>query len=432
MGNRQLGLRRGSLRVNFSWTLLANVSISASKALVLVLIAKLSNVVAVGEFALALAIVSPVVLLFNMQLLVVLTTDQKGERELQDYIGYRVLSTAVSFLFILALQALVPGLERSRWLLLSIALWKGSEAIAEAYQGYCQQQELMSGVAKAQVVRAILYPVVVGATLSLSSELAITGVALATVSVIVLLVQDVPQARRVVRLVTRAGGAHQRLSPRIRLRTAIAIGTLSFPLGVVSLVDSLNANMGKYFLQAHYGEAEVGYFSALSYIVILAATLITALSMSFRPRLARLFGVDRPEFIRLLKVVSGIALGVGAMSVAVAGVGGRWLLSVMYAPEYGEYSSVLVWLMAGGCFWHLATCANAGLSAARQFRVQPLILLVTALVTSSACWLLVPSYGLVGAAWAVGLGFVARLMFAAIALQVLVLSPWQMTPVGDH
>ena len=61
-------LHRLGLRANFFWSLSGNLISGASQVLVLVLIAALTNTTAVGEYALAVAIVNPLIALGNMQL----------------------------------------------------------------------------------------------------------------------------------------------------------------------------------------------------------------------------------------------------------------------------------------------------------------------------------------------------------------------------
>src|ERR1044072_4016691 len=64
-----------SLRTNFSWTLAGNLIYSGCQWGVLIVLARLGSPEQVGQFALALAVTAPVIMLSNLQLRGVLATD---------------------------------------------------------------------------------------------------------------------------------------------------------------------------------------------------------------------------------------------------------------------------------------------------------------------------------------------------------------------
>ena len=67
----------------------------------LVVFAKLGSPEIVGQFALASAIITPVIMITNMQLRGVQATDARKEYFLSDYMMVRILSATVAFLVIL-------------------------------------------------------------------------------------------------------------------------------------------------------------------------------------------------------------------------------------------------------------------------------------------------------------------------------------------
>jgi O-antigen/teichoic acid export membrane protein len=95
-----------------------------------------------------------------------------------------------------------------------------------------------------------------------------------------------------------------------------------------------------------------------------------------------------------------MALGTagGGVGVVVAAMVGPALLTVLYRSEYAAYSNEFVWLMAGTVLANLAAFAGYGLTAARSFRSQIPLLVGESVVMCMACFILIPHYGLLGAA----------------------------------
>src|SRR5579871_1476894 len=127
-----------SLRANFSWTLAGNIVYYGSQWGVLALIAKLSDAAAAGRYALALAIVTPVMLLANLQLRAVLATDSRQRNAFRDYLAVRVITTLLA-----VLGLCVFAWAANRWEITVILLWiaaaKIPESISDIFYGLMQQ-----------------------------------------------------------------------------------------------------------------------------------------------------------------------------------------------------------------------------------------------------------------------------------------------------
>ena len=147
------------------------------------------------------------------------------------------------------------------------------------------------------------------------------------------------------------------------------------------------------------GERSLGIFGALDYLRYVGVTAITAMGESAMPRLARCYAAGRTSaFVVLLAKLAGLGAAIGAAGVAVALVGGRPILAILYGPAYADHSNILVWTMLAAAIGYVAAIADYGITAARHFRIQIPLSLLTAAVTAVACWWLVPRAGLTGAA----------------------------------
>jgi O-antigen/teichoic acid export membrane protein len=111
-----------------------------------------------------------------------------------------------------------------------------------------------------------------------------------------------------------------RLHPEWRWNKCKSLVILSLPLGVVSLLLSLNANMPRYFIEHFMGEGALGYFAAMAYIFLAGNTLMAALGQSALPRLVRHFTSDPAAFVHLLKnmVFIGVLVGMAGICLAIS------------------------------------------------------------------------------------------------------------------
>jgi O-antigen/teichoic acid export membrane protein len=97
-----------------------------------------------------------------------------------------------------------------------------------------------------------------------------------------------------------------------------------------------------------------------------------------------------------LAVALGGALGVAG--ILVAALFGRPILTLLFRPEYGEQSGILVRLMIAGTLTFMASGLGFVVTAARSLRPQIPVLVVTALAGAGTSAWLIPRYGLSGAA----------------------------------
>src|ERR1700716_121612 len=89
-----------SLRSNFSWTFAGNATYAAGQWAILSLLAKLGSSEMLGQYALAVALTAPVVMLSHLNLRAVLATDVAQKYPFQDYLAVRLFATAFTLISI--------------------------------------------------------------------------------------------------------------------------------------------------------------------------------------------------------------------------------------------------------------------------------------------------------------------------------------------
>jgi O-antigen/teichoic acid export membrane protein len=117
----------------------------------------------------------------------------------------------------------------------------------------------------------------------------------------------------------------------------------------------------------------------------------------------------------------GIALGCGAL--VLSALIGRQLLTIVYTPEYAQNTDVFIWLMAAAGLGYVARFLVCSMTAARYLRAQAPLYALTLAVLSLLSYRLIPSYGLLGAAWAFCGGMLV-LLLGAITVNIHAIRHW--------
>ena len=126
-----------TIKANFAWNLAGRIVYAASRALLLVLVAKLGTAQMVGQFALAFAVTTPVFVLADLDLRSVLATDTGGRLEFGHYLGLRLVTTALA----LAAVAVIAALQDNPQAALVMALVgaaKAFETMSDMLHGLLQ------------------------------------------------------------------------------------------------------------------------------------------------------------------------------------------------------------------------------------------------------------------------------------------------------
>lgn len=363
---------------------------AAGQWAILSLFAKLGGSEMLGAYALAVAIVSPVLMLSHLNLRAVLATDTGARHPFGDYLAVRYGSTLLG---IFAIGLLAAGYSPQLALtIVGVGLAQSSENLSDIYYGAMQRRERMDQIAWSMIARAVFSAIAVGLALWRTHNLLAAVGALVAGRLVVLLGFD-----RV------AGSAGERLTSS-GWRTRLSIARTALPLGLVLMLVSLNSNLPRYAIERYLNLAQLGGFAAAASFVTVGGTIVNALGQAATPRLARFFeaGEWRASF-RLSTRLTALAAGLGVAGVAGAALFGRLLLRLIYRPEFESYSGILIAMAGVGAAGYAASMLGYVVTSARVFDAQlPLFALVAA-ACGAASWILIPRVGLAGAPIALGI-----------------------------
>lgn len=384
---------RLSLRQNFAWTFGSSVIASVARWGMFVGLTKLVSSEVVGQFALALAVATPITVFGQLQLRVALITDARDEHPFGAYLALRSAAVCASLLVALVVALASYGYSETAGLISVIAVCQLITSIRDMWDGLAQKHERMDITSIANVIDAVLSTIGFFAGLLLAESIIAAAAGLGLGRLLALTAYAIPRVRRLRRGKTSFALIWNR-SELWRLFVVV------IPLGLTTGLVSLNSNVPRYFIEELVDRKQLGYFSAIAYFLIAAQLFVGALGRAASPRLAILYRENIGRYVRLLVLLIAMGAAMGVIGITVASLAGDWFLSVFYTEEYAQASHIFVLLMVAGAAMFVNNFLGVGISAARFFRVQTATYLLVVLTTLASCALLIPRYGLDGAAYA--------------------------------
>lgn len=420
------GSGRLTLRTNFLWTFTGNVVYAACQWGVLMVLAKLGTPQTVGEFALALAIASPLMISSRLALRVIQATDAASEYDFGDYLSLRLLTTGAAGLVLVGIIWLSGYGWRLGAVILIVGLVKTLESISDIFWGLLQRHERMDRVGLSSMIEGPLSLMAIAGAIYLSGDLLLGVSGWAAIRALILVGFDARNGASVLREVSgsaRPGaGPYSRLARcllplRRKPRVLVNLTALTLPIGIVTALYSLTANIPRYFIEHHLGTRALGIFAALAYPLAAGTVVVNALAQSALPRLARHYADgDYRAFSSLLRKLLCLGFALGTGGVLFIWLAGRRVLLLLYQPEYATHVGTFLWLGVAAGIGYAASLLGYAVTAARYLRAPLPVYLIVILVTAAGCAILVPHYQLPGAAIAMTLAAICQIVGNALVV----------------
>lgn len=404
-----------SLRANFLALTAGRVMAALAQWGGLIVVAKVSDVATVGQFALAQVICVPTAEIARMGLREVRATDVERDYAFRDYFGLRILLAAAAFLVMIVIGAVAAD---STSVFLVIVIYAGSrvvELLSDIVYGLFQLQERLDFIGRslALVAPLSIMALTVGFLATDSLIGAVTGQLLAYL--LVFLAHDLPTART--RIVYEVDDAVQ---PAFRPEVLTPLFRLTVPLALSALLAIVAIELPRVLVAAELGTDALGIFAPLFVLAMAPSRFVHSLGTAATTRLATLHAAgDRHRFVVLLAKLAGAAAGFGLAGVLVAAVAAEQILGIVYTSEYEPYRDVFLVLVVAGTLRFEAVLLQYAVVAARRFWW------LTASSAISAAVAVVAGLGLVGggleeAALAVAIVFGVQLgVVATFAVRAL-------------
>jgi O-antigen/teichoic acid export membrane protein len=399
------------LKSDFAWMLSGNVLYSACQWSAVLVFAKLGSPEQVGEYALGVAISAPIVLFANLQLRALVASDVKNQFSFGQYLTLRMISLGAALLVLAGVVACTQANWRLGGIIILVGLGQALEFISETYYGLMQKYERMDRLSRSLMLKGPLSLAALCAVFYATRSVVWALVALTLGRLIVLLAWDS-------RLAFAGKGA---AAPAVRLEWNATIMRhllrLALPLGMISMLGSLNSSVPRFFIEAHCGSAELGIFSAIASLLNAGTLVVSALGQSIFVPVAKAYeAADRARYRDFVLQAAALGGFLGGAAVLAAALFGRQILTRIFRPEYGKHADIFVWLMIAGTITFIASGLGYVMTAARSLRPQIPLLLATAFAAAATSAWSIPRNGLRGAVDAALVAAVVQLAGTGVIL----------------
>ena len=408
---------RSSLTSDFSWTFVGNAIYAAGQFAILMLLTKLVRPELVGQYALGLALVYPVMMLANMQLRSVMNSGGRDRAQFGHYLSLRLLTTLAAFAAIFCITRLLRYDWELTEVVLMVGVAYGIETISDVYYARLQLHDRMAEISKSLMARAVLSVLALAAVTYVTRSVVwgIAGVAAARA--IVLFGYDTRERTHILRSRTKWYLLNRELAPRFNAREQRQLFWRSLPLGIVVLLTTLNSSIPSFFIKHGIGERDLGIFSALGLTISVGNMAVVSLGQSAFTRLSRAYAAGNvAAFGSLLVVLLTCGAGLGVCGMLISKSAGREILALLFRPEYAERAELLPWIMAAGAVLFMAQFLGFGMTAAGFYHSQVYLNILANVSLVAACYWLVAGKGLLGAILAMLIAAIVQLVASAVIL----------------
>ena len=393
------------IRNNVAWILAGNVIYMGCQWAVLIAIVKLGDPDMTGQFSFAFAVCAPICLLSQLRLRAASATDVSGAFKSSEYIWLRLCSTVLAVLAT-GIVCFVSGFPHSLSVLVMIvALAKAIESGSDLLYGFRQRHEQMRPIAVSMSLRGLFSASGFALLLCLTRHLVPALLAFCFGWLIVLVFYDLPRQQGLHTIFSASAFHASRL---------LELGRSTFPLGLSAMLMSLAMNIPRYFLEHSHGNAELGMFSAVSYLTLAGAVVVNSIAEGTVARFAVLIASgDRIAARKLLFRLVAATLLVSLAGIGGASLVGNRIIATIYRADYSRSPYLLVLLMVGAAFSNLALVYNYLLLAMGEFKKHLMSLVLLSIFMTASCAVLIPRFGALGAGISLLIAFSLQLGWCA-------------------
>lgn len=389
------------------WLVAASVLRNVGLLSILLALGQLTDPQTVGRYALALALTTPTFVFAQLGLKGVYLT-LRGVHRFSSFLFVQSIALGLAILasMLIALVA-NPAITSTVFL---VCLVKAIECFAELGAGSLQRFGRTEVVFLAYLPSALLGLAVVVGMLLLTQNLDLALAGLAVVNAVV-------TASTILRLGVRLAHRFEVNAPPApsgELRRILAAG---LPTGFALAVLSLMSTMPQYFLAATWGDSVVGHFAVLLYLVAIADIFGGTLTQAWIPSARRRLEWREDGFATF---VLGAALRWTLIFIPLTAAGlwaGSVFLPVVMSPDYVITADLMVPIGIAILMIPVLNFSGTAISVLNLYVHNITMSLATSAASLVACALLVPTFGLVGALWAIVAAYAAR---TTVTLLVLV------------
>ncbi|MDT0172778.1 oligosaccharide flippase family protein [Exiguobacterium sp. BRG2] len=370
-----------------TWSFMGNIIYTMSQFVILMLLSYGGDYDDVGKYGFALAVTAPIIKITNMQLNLIISSDQKHELNFSSLFKIRIVFLVGSLLFLI-ISLFLLNFNRETYLIIVLIFFsKIIESLNDLIYGYFQRDHNINLVGKSKILKGIFSSITFAISYIISNSVII---ALFVLNITWLTILAIDLNKTVL--------YKSDIKKNIDKYKKIII--ISFPLGIAGTFDLINVNIPRYLSQYFLTNTELGFYTIISYLMIAGGVLIDSICITFLPRLSRYIeSKEFDNFYKMIKKINIFASILSILGIIISYFFGSFVLSILFNISNLKVEKLLVIIMFGCSFWYFSSFYNTYLYAMKIYKNQLKIMIVCFAVTVLSGFYLVENAGLLGAGW---------------------------------
>ncbi|WP_027965272.1 oligosaccharide flippase family protein [Halalkalibacillus halophilus] len=397
---------------NSFYAILGNLMLAFSQWFIIWGIARTSSLEMLGIYTFSVAICAPLILFSSLQMRNVYVTDAKDENSINEYLVTRLLTSIFSLVPITLIMISLQLDKLEIQLLYLVFFLYTLDSISDIFYGVFQKVNLMKYLATSQILRAaiLILSLLIYYLLDISIIVFLTLLVFTTAMRVMF--YDLKKAKKIEQINVNS----------VSIEKIKGILILSLPLGVVSLLVSLNIQIPRYYLEYFTTIEQVGIFAAIFQLANIGLILVNSIGQLVAPKLALYFKDNIKKFVKfslitmiLISIFSGIIL-------LIVYLFGNNIIHIIYGSNFSDAGNIFFVIMLATSVGYLSTILGIITTTTRNFSKQYIYTYISFFSTLIFGWFLIPIYGLEGAAYTLMISYMLKIFFNIKVLYKIIIT----------
>lgn len=382
------------------WLVGGNFIFAFSQWGILIFFARMTNQENLGQYALALAIVTPIFAVGNLQLRPLYILDVNSEQK-YTYTHFYYLRLICSFIALACCLVLGLFFNVSILVLLLVGLLKFFESYSDIIYAYYNAHDQTQLISKSLFLKGTLSVLAVAVGLYLFDFYTALILFLIVYLVVWLFIDNL---------------YIQKTQEIKKMSLDLGIMKSAIPMGISLGIVTLQSNIPRLFLDQYASIEAVGIFTVLSYFIIVGSIFINSICQYLSPRLTHAWNHNRAYFKKLLSMALLVAGGLGLIAIFLSYFMGEFVLKLVYGAEYVAYTDAFVLTMVAGFILYLATVLGYTLTAIGFIKQQVYLFSIVLVFSVLVSYLCIPEYGVVGGIYTLMVSYLVQCVLSLLVV----------------
>ena len=382
------------------WLVGGNFVFAFSQWVILIFFARMTNQENLGQYALALAIVTPIFAVGNLQLRPLYILDVNSEQK-YTYTHFYYLRLICSFIALACCLVLGLFFNVSILVLLLVGLLKFFESYSDIIYAYYNAHDQTQLISKSLFLKGTLSVLAVAVGLYLFDFYTALILFLIVYLVVWLFIDNL---------------YIQKTQEIKKMSLDLGIMKSAIPMGISLGIVTLQSNIPRLFLDQYASIEAVGIFTVLSYFIIVGSIFINSICQYLSPRLTHAWNHNRAYFKKLLSMALLIAGGLGLIAIFLSYFMGEFVLNLVYGAEYVAYTDAFVLTMVAGFILYLATVLGYTLTAIGFIKQQVYLFSIVLIFSVLVSYLCIPEYGIIGGIYTLMVSYLVQCVLSLLVV----------------